>query len=82
MDEFLAPDAPAESRSQPNIYLLHSVLVHSVRYVLRGYVQLNKMYLAYSERQYLLSLGFASVTDTIYFHTLPFVSQSCSVLIL
>ena len=31
LDEFLAPDAPPESRAQPNTYLLHSVLVHSVR---------------------------------------------------
>jgi ubiquitin carboxyl-terminal hydrolase 7 len=32
LDEFLAPDAPPESRAQPNVYLLHSVLVHSVSY--------------------------------------------------
>ena len=34
LDEFLADDAPAESRSSPNNYLLHSVLVHSVSIIL------------------------------------------------
>lgn len=28
LDQFLAPDCPAEARQQPNVYLLHSVLVH------------------------------------------------------
>jgi ubiquitin carboxyl-terminal hydrolase 7 len=28
LDEFLSADAPPESRASPNIYLLHSVLVH------------------------------------------------------
>jgi len=28
LDRYLAPDAPEESRAQPNTYLLHSVLVH------------------------------------------------------
>lgn len=32
LDEFLAADAPAESRLHANTYLLHSVLVHSVRF--------------------------------------------------